>query len=59
LLFRDAATGARDFRDLITGVSGSEMAALGEGGAVRALSVLAARLEERCERLETELARLR
>ncbi|MGH3003120.1 MAG: hypothetical protein ACRDM1_10765 [Gaiellaceae bacterium] len=57
LLFGKPSTAARDFRDLITGPSGSELAALPKGGALRALAVLAAGLEERCERLELELAR--
>jgi hypothetical protein len=35
------------------------MAALGEGGAVRVLAVLAANLEERCEQLQQELNILR
>jgi hypothetical protein len=56
LLFGDAATGARDFRDVITGPAGSEFAGLPEGAALRALAILTAQLEERCERLERELA---
>jgi hypothetical protein len=59
LIFGNAATGARDFLDLLTGVRGTELTALGEGVAIRALAVLAARLEEQCEQLQQELNRLR
>jgi hypothetical protein len=59
LTFADESTGARDFLELLTAPTGPELAQLGEGGAVRALAILTARLEERCERLERELAELR
>jgi hypothetical protein len=55
LVFADPATAARDFLHLITGVQGSELSALGEGGALRALAALTARLEARCEQLQQDL----
>jgi len=59
LTFADRSRAARDFLELLTAPTGPELAQLGEGGAVRALALLAARLEERCERLERELDQLR
>lgn len=59
LVFSNRATAARDFLELTTGVRGSELTALGEGAAIRALAGLAARLEARCEELQQELDRLR
>jgi hypothetical protein len=59
VLFADTSSAARDFYGVLTGLGGLDMTALGEGASIRALALLLARIEERCEALESALERPR